>query len=144
MHKVWGEARSLHTFQQSHDAHVFCSDFSALDCELQVHKFVTGNATAVDSISGSREFLVTASRSDFILFRHFYNSRSQAHGGASCMNFGNCEQRDQKPSHQQRGNRRKNANHTFLQNFSACNLASPRWYHRVQPAPGRTSPKFGL
>ena len=58
----------VHTFQQSHDAHVSCSDFSAHDCELQVHKFATANATAVNSISGSREFLVTAGRSDFILF----------------------------------------------------------------------------
>ena len=88
MHKVCGEAGSPHTLQQSHDAHVSCSDFSAHDCELQVHKFATANATAVNSISGSREFLVTAGRSDFILFRHFCNSRGQAHGGASCMNFG--------------------------------------------------------
>ena len=40
----------------------------------------------------------------------------------------NCVQRDQKPSHHSGTTEERNANHTFRQNFSACNLAPPRWY----------------
>ena len=65
--------------------------------------------------------------------RHFCNSRSRAHGGASCMTGGKlCTSRPEAKSSTVGQHTNKTTTHTLLQNFSACDLAPPPWPGRRQ------------